>query len=79
MEKEWLQYGVLGLVVIGMAYYILYIERERSKERKEWREVLEKQQERVNDIADENNKIIREHTNILIGLKTLLENRRYER
>lgn len=76
MEKEWIQYGVLGLVVIGMAYYILLIEKERSKERDEWREILLNQQERLHDIADENNKIIREHTNVLIGLKTLLENRK---
>ena len=73
-----MQYGVLGLVVIGMAYYILLIERQRVKERDDWREILQKQNERLNEIADESNRIIREHTNILIGLKTLLENRRYD-
>lgn len=62
-------------------------ERERkewaeaaAKERKEMLEVNKQQFDQLFELSEENNKIDREHINILVGLKTILENpRRHER
>lgn len=69
------QYGILGIVVIGLSGYILKIESRHKKERKEWMESHQRQINRANEVADETNKVLRENTNILSGLKTLLENK----
>lgn len=76
MIELFLQYGVLGGVVVGLAGYILRIEGRHKKERKEWMEMQERQFDRTNDMTDETHRVLRENTNILAGLKTLLENRR---
>lgn len=76
MDTLFLQYGLLGGVVLGLSAYILRIEARHKKERKEWQDIQMDQFNRINDLTDETNKVIREHTNILSGLKTLLENRR---
>lgn len=76
MEAALLQYGAIGAMLIGLAAYILRIEARHKKERKEWMEMQSTQFDRMNELSDESNKVIREHTNILTGLKTLLENRR---
>lgn len=76
MEKIFLQYGVMGAIAIALAYYILSLQNQHKKEREEWRKAQEKHIDRMDDIARENNKVIREHTNILSGLKSLLESRR---
>lgn len=71
-----LQYGFIGLAVVGLAAYIVKIESRHKKERDEWRKMIEKQNERTDKMTDENNKVIREHTNLLSGLKAILESRR---
>jgi len=76
MEQALLQYGAIGVMLIGMSAYILRIEARHKKERKEWMDMQSTQFDRMNELSDESNKVIREHTNILIGLKTLLENRK---
>lgn len=76
MTDAALQYGFIGLAVLGLASYIVKIEARHKKERDEWRKMIEKQNERTDKMTDENNKVIREHSNILSGLKALLENRR---
>jgi len=76
MEAAFLQYGVLGLVVVGLGAYVLRIEARHKKERNEWMDMQSEQFDRMNDLADESNKVIREHTNVLSGIKSLLENRR---
>ncbi len=42
MEQQWAQYGVLGLVVIALAYWILKMDKERKSQQKEFRETIEK-------------------------------------
>ena len=79
MEKELLQYGPLGIMVIGMAWFILYMVKDHRKERKEWREFQEKQTDRMMEQGEESNKVIRDHSNLLSGIKSLLENRRYDK
>lgn len=71
--------SLIGFVLTcfaGMGAYIAIIEKRHAKERKEWADREEKNFNRVNEIADETNKVLRENTNILSGLKTLFENRR---
>jgi len=75
MEKEFLQYGVLGMVAVGLSWFIMYLIKDHRKERKEWREFQEKQMDRMMEQGDESNKVIREHSNLLSGIKALLENR----
>lgn len=76
MENQFLQYGVLGAVCIAMAWYVMFLQKEHRKERKEWRDFQEKQVDRMAEQTDESNKVMREHSNLLSGLKTLLENRK---
>lgn len=85
------QYGILGLVVIGLVWFILFLfkrEERRDKcnqdiidakecrdrdERAEFRELINVQFKRINDVTDETNRVIREHTNILATLKEYLD------
>lgn len=83
MTEGFLQYGILGLVVVALGSYVLKIEARHRKEKKELMElherqlhVQERQFDKISDITEETNKVIREHTNILAGLKSLLENQR---
>lgn len=76
MEKSMLDYGILGIVVVALATYIIRIENRHRRERKELAERDERHFNRVNQLTDESNKVTRENTNILQGLKTLLENRK---
>lgn len=76
MTEILLKYGFPGVALIGLAAYIIRIEGRHAKERKEWMEQQEKQFDRLNEIADESNRVTRDNTNILTGLKTLLENRK---
>lgn len=63
------QYGILGIIVIALAAYILMIEKRHRDERDEWRRQNERQ-------IDEHNKNIKENTSILSALKTMLEHRK---
>lgn len=63
------KYGLPGIVIAGLAWFVLYLMKEHKKERKEWRESQER-------LQDDTNRNIRENTNVLAGLKTLLENRK---
>jgi hypothetical protein len=87
MENELLKYGLSGICIAGLAWYILHSEESHRKERKEWRDqqkleteqnlkVQKEQFDRINEISDTSNQLTRENTNILTGLKTLLENPR---
>lgn len=69
MTDQLVQYGLLGICVLGLAGYILKVEKTHSEERSEWR----RQQDRQ---SEEMNRNIRENTSILSSLKTLLENRK---
>jgi hypothetical protein len=69
------KWGAAGVIISALAIYIVRIEARHKSERKEWRETIGKQFDRMNDQTDESNKTTRENTNILQGLKTLLENK----
>jgi hypothetical protein len=74
MNEVLVKYGFPGIVIAGMAWFILYLMKEHKKERKEYLQTSEKQFDRLNQITDDSNKVTRENTNILQGLKALLEN-----
>lgn len=76
MEKLFLQYGVMGAIAVALAYYILSLQKQHSKEREEWRKAQERFVDRMDDALQENNRVIREHTNLLSGLKSIFENKR---
>lgn len=76
MTEGFLQYGVLGLVVVALGSYVISIESRHRKERKELTDMNERMFDKMIENNDESNKVLRENTNILSGLKTLLENRR---
>lgn len=59
-------YGILGIIVIALAAYILRIEARHKEERDEWRRNQERQFE------EQNRNIVR-NTDILSSLKTLIE------
>jgi len=62
-------YGLPGIVIAAMATYVVMIERRHTKERKEWKETIERQ-------FDEANKTTRENTSVLSALKTIIETMR---
>lgn len=62
-------YGVLGVVVVALGYYIVSVEKRHKEERDEWRKTIEKQNDQIN-------KNVQDNTSVLSALKTLLENRR---
>lgn len=73
MQEVILKNGVLGAFVIALAIYILRIQSDHKKERKEWKDTMEKQFERMDETTTETNKVMREHTNIISELKGLLK------
>lgn len=66
---ELLNYGVLGIVVVALAGYVLKIEARHRSERSEWKQTIDKQFDKQNDATEK-------YTSILSALKTLLESRR---
>lgn len=69
MTEPLAQYGLAGLCIIGLAWFIMYLMKEHKTEREEWRRF----QERQNDEANRN---INKNTDILSELTTLLKNRK---
>ena len=66
---ELTQYGILGIICAALGGYVLMIEKRHAKERKEWKETIERQ-------FDEANKTTRENTSVLSALKTIIETMR---
>jgi hypothetical protein len=66
--NDLLNYGVLGICVLGLAGYILRIESRHKEERDEWKRSIDRQFDRQNENIEKN-------TSILSALKTLLETR----
>jgi len=65
---ELTQWGVPGAIILGLAGYILLIEKRHREERDQWAKTNERQ-------VDEQNRNLKENTSVLSALKTLLENR----
>jgi hypothetical protein len=69
VNSELEQYGLAGIVIVGMAWFIMYLMKAHREEREDWRRSQERRDE-------DTNKSMRENTNVLAGLKALLENRK---
>lgn len=84
---EQLLFGFVSSLIGGLAGYVLFLEKRHTKKEreteerhaKERRELIDmhKQQfDQISEISEEGHKVTRENSNILSGLKTLLENQR---
>lgn len=63
------KFGLPGVIIFGLGWFVMYLMKEHKNERKEWQQTNERQQ-------DETNRNMKENNTILSGLKSLLENRR---
>lgn len=63
------KFGLPGIVIAGLAWFVMYLIKEHRKERIEWQKTLERH-------SDEMNKNVRANTSVLAGLKALLESRK---
>lgn len=80
MTSDLAQYGLAGICLVALAWFIMYLMRENKKEREETEKQHRQERENWNLInqrqLEESNKNIKENTNILSALKTLLESRK---
>lgn len=60
------KYGFPGLAIGGLCWFIMYLMKQHKEERKEMSEMIGRQNE-------ESNKNIKDNTNVLSGLKALIE------
>lgn len=74
--KELLNYGVLGIAVIGLATYIWLMQRRAERQDAQREQVAREERLEWQIITKDGNAATREHTNVLVGLKTLLETTR---
>lgn len=64
--SELTQYGLPGIVIAGLCWFVVNIMKQHKDERKEWKQTTEKQ-------FDEQNKSSNAVTNALSRLNTLIE------
>lgn len=85
MDDILLRYGLPGVVIAGLSAFVMKLIEWQRKDRTEWRDEIERIQEenrkihekqfdRLSQLTDESNRVTRDNTNILSGLKSLLEN-----
>lgn len=86
MENEFLKYGAWGAAVLGLSAFVLilinWLKKKDDDHTKVIDRITDEHRKMVEKIFDKNiqqtentNEILRENTNILSGLKTLLENK----
>lgn len=97
MEDVVLKYGLAGVIMVGLSWFIMYLLKDIKKEREETRGIIQRERsdhrvqmdkerydwirtlDRMFDKADlrekETNAVIRDVTDILSGLKSIIENR----
>lgn len=69
MITELEKYGLPGIVIGGLAWFILYLIKQHKQERTDWKSTIDKQ-------FDEANKSNRQTTSLLTSIKTILDHRR---
>lgn len=60
------EYGIAGVALAAMAYFIMYLMKQHKEERSDWQKAQERQ-------TDEANRNINRNTEVLSSLKTLIE------
>lgn len=63
------KYGLSGIIILGLAWFVMYLMKEHKSEREDWQKTQERQQE-------EHNKSLNKNTDVLSELTTLLKNRK---
>lgn len=75
-----LENGILGMAVIGMALYIMFLHKTyvkvHSKSQEEWKEIAKEGHSIMKELQKEGHALIRENTSVLSALKTILETTR---
>jgi hypothetical protein len=74
--KELLNYGVLGLSVIGLVAYIRYLHKRQDREMEERRNDLKEINSQWRELTREGHQAIRENTSVVASLKQLFETTR---
>lgn len=80
MDTNLAQYGLAGICLIALAWFIMYLMKENKKEREETERQHRLERETWNAInqrqLEETNKNINRNTDILSELTTLLKSRK---
>lgn len=69
MQEILVKYGLAGVGLAALSWFVLFLMKSHKEERKEWKKTIE-------DQFKEHNQVMRDNTSILSGLKTLLENKK---
>jgi len=67
------QYGLVGLIITGLASFVMYEVKQHRKERDEWKAQAKSQHKEVVHTSIKFNETISRNTSAVEGLKTLLE------
>ena len=76
MNEALLQYGLSGIVIIGLASWILIMRKDHRRELDKRDSILEKLSEKQDKREEKTQDLMRDNIGILQSLKTLLEQRR---
>lgn len=80
MNAEIAQYGLAGICLVALAWFIMYIIKENKNEREETEKIHRQEREDWNRInqrqIEETNKNINRNTDVLSELTTLLKSRK---
>lgn len=63
------QYGLSGIVIAGLAWFVMYTIKEHRKERKDWKELSERQFDAMNKNSNEVTKTISELSTLIKTMK----------
>lgn len=66
MTEPLAQYGLAGIVIIALAWFVLYLMKQQKEERDESRKVNERRD-------DEHNRSLNKNTEVLSELTTLIK------
>jgi len=76
LNEALLQYGLSGIVIIGLASWILIMRKDHRRELDKRDSILEKLSEKQDKREEKTQDLMRDNIGILQSLKTLLEQRR---
>lgn len=73
MSETLLQYGLAGVVIIGLAWYVMYLHKMYGKRVKDLEEKHEVDRQDFKQIARDGFNAVKESTSIITSMKTLFE------
>lgn len=63
------QYGLSGIVIAGLCWFVLYIMRGHKAERKEWQERTDRKDTDAQSNIKDNTKVLSELTTLIKSMK----------